>query len=321
MGDLMNQKEKLVIIVPCYNEQESVGILYDEIMKTTAKPLQDLMIEIVFVDDGSSDNTLHTIKDLAIKHQNVSYISFSRNFGKEAAIYAGLKNANGDYYAVMDADLQDPPHLLEKMYEAVKNQGYDCAAAKRASREGEPKIRAFFAKRFYQIINAISETEIVDGARDYRLMNRRMVNAVLELKEYNRFSKGLFSWVGFRVKWISYENIERVKGSTKWSFGKLFLYAMDGIISFSTMPLKIVSFLGILISLFSIFGIIFIIVRTIIFGDPVAGWPSLVVIMTFIGGLQLLCLGILGQYLAHVYMEVKGRPIYLVQEENISNEV
>jgi len=315
----MVKKEELMIIVPCFNEEESLNLFYSEIKKIAKnKELLNLKINLLFINDGSSDNTLKIIKELSNTDKNVNYISFSRNFGKEAAIYAGLKNFKGDYCALMDADLQDPPNLLEEMYVSICRENYDCVATKRVTRKGEPVIRSYFARLFYKLINSISTTKIVDGARDYRMMNKHMVDAIVALKEYNRFSKGLFSWVGFNVKWISYENIERIAGETKWSFWSLFLYSIDGILAFSTIPLALASIVGIIISIFAVIGIIFIIIRTIFFGDPVSGWPSLVTIIAFIGGFQLLCLGIIGQYLAKTYLETKNRPQYIINESNLS---
>ena len=308
-------KKKLTIIVPCYNEQESIRLFYDEVKKNSmVGALQEVIINILFINDGSTDNTLEIIKEMAYKYKNISYISFSRNFGKESAIYAGLENSIGDYCAIMDADLQDPPCLLEEMYLSIKNDEYDCVATRRISRKGEPIIRSYFAKKFYTIINKISKIEIVDGARDFRLMTRQMVDAILSLKEYSRFSKGLFSWVGFKVKWLAYENIERVTGQSKWSFWKLLLYSMEGILAFSVVPLSLASLLGVLISFVALLGIISIFLRTIILGDPVPGWPSIAVIVSFIGGLQLFCIGIIGQYLSKTYLETKKRPIYIVKE-------
>jgi glycosyltransferase involved in cell wall biosynthesis len=316
------RKKSLTIIVPCYNEQESINLFYEEIEKVSERTiLQELKIDLLFIDDGSSDNTKNILKELVCKHDNISYISFSRNFGKEAAIYAGLENSKGDYCVLMDADLQDPPDLLEEMYLSIKSEGYDCVATKRVSRKGEPFFRSYFAKKFYKIINLISTTEIVDGARDFRMMTRQMVDAIVSLKEYHRFSKGLFSWVGFKVKYLSYENIERIAGKTKWSFWGLFVYSLDGILAFSTVPLAFVSILGIVVSFISIIGIIFIIIRTIVFGDPVSGWPSMVTIISFIGGLQLFCLGIIGQYLSKAYLETKRRPIYIVKASDLKNNM
>lgn len=276
--------------------------------------------ELLFIDDGSKDNTLSVIKDLAANHEEIKYISFSRNFGKEAAMYAGLQHAQGDYVVFMDADLQDPPSLLPDMYKAVAEDGYDSAATRRVTRAGEPPIRSFFARIFYRLMNRISHTELVDGARDYRLMSRKFVNALLELSEYNRFSKGLFGWVGFRTKWFAYENVERVAGETKWSFWKLLLYAVvyavDGIVAFSTVPLIASTVFGLLSCLLSFAGILFVIVRKLLVGDPIQGWASTVCIILLMGGIQLLCTGILGQYLAKTYLEAKKRPVYIINEQS-----
>jgi glycosyltransferase involved in cell wall biosynthesis len=315
---LMEDRKNLTIVVPCYNEQESIGHFYNEIKRISKIGLlQEININILFVNDGSKDNTLSIIKEMALDYENISYISFSRNFGKESAIYAGLENAKGDYFALMDVDLQDPPGLLEEMYLAIKNEGYDCVATRRFSRKGEPLIRSYFAKQFYKIINLISKTEVVDGARDFRIFTKQYVQALLTIKEYNRFSKGLFSWVGFKVKWLAYENIERVAGRTKWSFWSLFLYSIDGILAFSIVPLALASLLGVFIFFISLLGIIAIAMRTLFFGDPVSGWPSLATIVSFIGGLQLLCLGIIGQYLAKTYLETKNRPLYIIKESKL----
>lgn len=314
----MHNKKTVTIIVPCYNEQESIRLFYNRIKEVSnIGALQEVNINVLFVNDGSSDSTLTIIKEMASKYNNVSFISFSRNFGKESAIYAGLEKSQGDYIALMDADMQDPPSLLEEMYLSIKNEGYDCVATKRVSRKGEPLLRTYFTKKFYKIINLISKTEIVDGVRDFRLMTRQMVEAILSLKEYNRFSKGLFSWVGFKVKWLAYENIERVAGKTKWSFWSLFLYSIDGILAFSVVPLALASLLGVLISFISLLGITAIAVRTIFFGNTVSGWLSLAIIISFIGGLQLLCLGVIGQYLSKAYLETKHRPIYIIKESNL----
>lgn len=304
--------EKISLVVPCYNEEEVIKIFYDEIQKIK-KDFEEVFFEIIFVNDGSKDKTLDLMRELS-KNDDVRYVSFSRNFGKEAAMYAGLEASTGDYVAIMDADLQDPPALLKEMYEILESKEYDSVATRRVTRKGEPIIRSFFARLYYKIINKISKTEIVDGARDYRLMTRQMVNAVLEVKEYNRFSKGIFSWVGFRTKWLEYENVERVAGETKWSFWKLFLYSLESIVAFSTVPLSIASVMGILFCFVAFIIIIFIVVRTLMFGDPTSGWPSMVCIMFFIGGVQLLCLGVIGQYLSKTYLEVKKRPIYIIQE-------
>lgn len=303
------------IVVPCFNEEEAIPLFYSEMLKIIKK--MDVDFEIIFINDGSTDTTLDLIKNLSKKDDNIKYISFSRNFGKESAIYAGLKNSFGDYIVVMDVDLQDPPELLPEMYDYIIKESYDCVATRRVTRKGEPPIRSFFARLFYKIINMISDTEIVDGARDYRFMTRQMVNAIIDLPEYNRFSKGIFSWVGFKTKWLEYENIERSAGETYWSFWKLFKYSLEGIIAFSTAPLAISSIIGLVFCLVAFILIIFLIIRTLIFGDPVAGWPSLSCLILFIGGLQLFSVGILGQYLAKTYMETKERPIYISKEDNI----
>ncbi len=304
--------KKMSLVVPCYNEKAVIKLFYAEIQKIE-KNFTDVEFEIIFINDGSRDKTLELMRELS-KNDDVRYVSFSRNFGKEAAMYAGLEVSSGDYVAIMDADLQDPPALLKEMYEILESGEYDSVATRRVTRKGEPVIRSFFARLYYKIINKISKTEIVDGARDFRLMTRQMVNAVLEVKEYNRFSKGIFSWVGFRTKWLEYENIERAAGETKWSFWKLFLYSLDSIVAFSTVPLSIASVMGILFCFVAFLMIIFVIVRTLIYGDPTSGWPSMVCIMFFIGGVQLLCIGIIGQYLSKAYLEVKRRPIYIVAE-------
>lgn len=311
--------EKISIIVPCYNEEEAMPLFYDEISKT-ASTFDKVDFEFIFVNDGSRDRTLEVARELAKKDKRVRYISFSRNFGKEAAMLAGLEYSVGDYVAIMDADLQDPPSMLHDMYDGIKNEGYDCVATRRVSRKGEPPIRSFFAKCYYKLINKISDTEVVDGARDYRLMSRQMVDSILSLKEYNRFSKGIFSWVGYNTKWLEYKNVERVAGTTKWSFWKLFLYSLESIVAFSTVPLAISSIVGILFFLISMIMIAFIIVRTITFGDPVAGWPSLVCIIFFVSGVQLFGIGVIGQYLSKLYLEVKGRPVYIVKETEKDNK-
>ena len=305
---------KISVVVPCYNEQESIELFYEEMCSVSRE--MDNEFEYIFVNDGSKDNTLDIIKNLSNKDNRVKYISFSRNFGKEAAIYAGFSKASGDYVVMMDADLQDPPKLLPEMMEYI-NQGYDSVATRRVTRKGEPPIRSFFARLFYKIINKISNVDIVDGARDYRLMTAQMKDAIISLREYNRFSKGIFGWVGFETKWLEYENIERVAGETKWNFWKLFLYSLEGIIAFSTAPLVLASMFGILLCLLAFVLIIFIIVRTMIFGDPVQGWPSLVCIISLIGGIQLLCIGIIGQYLSKTYLETKNRPKYIVKDTNL----
>lgn len=308
----------LSIVVPCYNEEETILSFYQEVMKIKEQ-MPSLNFEFIFVNDGSSDNTLKQLKILENKDpKQVKYLSFSRNFGKEAALYAGLKHATGDLITVMDADLQDPPNLLPEMYRLITEQNYDCIGTRRKNREGEPKIRSFFAKKFYKIINKISDVQIVDGARDFRLMTRQMVDAILELQEYNRFSKGLFSWVGFDTFYLEYENVERQEGKSSWSFGQLFMYSLDGIIAFSEFPLIISAFVGMLSFILAIIALIFIVVRALIFGDPTSGWPSLVCIILALGGLQLFCLGILGQYLGKTFLETKKRPIYILKEKSDS---
>ena len=307
--------EKISIIVPCYNEQESIKLFFEEAERVKNQDFQYEEFEYIFVDDGSKDNTLQKIKELANAHENVRYISFSRNFGKESAMLAGLDEATGDYITLMDADLQDPPSLLKKMFDMIKQEGYDCIATRRINRKGEPPIRSFFAKCFYKLINHISDVEMVDGARDFRLMTKQMAENIKSMREYNRFSKGLFSFVGFKTKWIEYENVERVAGKTKWSFWKLFKYAIEGITAFSTAPLIFSSFLGLLFCLVSFLMILFIIVKTLIFGDPTSGWPSLACIIVFVSGVQLFSLGIIGQYLSKTYLEVKHRPKYIIKEK------
>ena len=301
------------IVVPCYNEEESLPLFYQAILEMKSS-LPEVDFEFIFVNDGSKDNTLKIMRSLAQQDANVHYVSFSRNFGKEAALLAGLAHAQGDYVAVMDADLQDPPALLPEMYETLQTKMYDCVATRRVTREGEPPIRSFFARMFYKLINKISKTEIVDGARDFRLMTRQMVNAILSVQEYNRFSKGIFGWVGFRTKWLEYKNIERAAGQTKWSFWKLFVYSLDGITAFSTVPLSVAAVMGLRFCFLAFAMLIFVFVRALIWGDPVGGWPSLVCIILFVGGIQLFCTGILGQYLAKTYLEVKRRPQYIIQE-------
>lgn len=305
----------LSVIVPCYNEEENVPYFYEELMKLT--PFfeeKKLDLELIYVDDGSKDGTVGEIKKLNDKDSRVKLVSFSRNFGKESAIFAGFTKAKGDYVVMMDADLQDPPSLLPEMFQYIE-EGYDSVATRRVSRKGEPVIRSFFARMFYKLINKISKTDIVDGARDYRLMTRQVVDAILSLGEYNRFSKGIFGWVGFNTKWVEYENVERTKGETKWSFWGLFLYSIEGIIAFSTAPLAVASVLGVLFCVIAFVIIITIIVRSLFWQDPTSGWPSLVCIISMVSGVQLLCLGILGQYVSKTYLEVKHRPIYLVKEE------
>lgn len=311
--------ELISLVVPCYNEEQSLPYFWKE---TTAvmRQMDYLDFEVIFVDDGSRDKTLEILRALAASDSRVKYLSFSRNFGKEAAMYAGLEHAKGDYAAVMDADLQDPPALLAEMYRAVTQGGYDSAATRRVTRKGEPPIRSFFARMFYKIINKMADVEIVDGARDFRLMNRKFLNALLELKERNRFSKGLFGWVGFKTKWLEFENVERVAGETKWSFWKLFKYSIEGIVAFTTTPLTLASFMGFLLCMVALCSTVFIVVRKLLFGDPVSGWASTASIITFIGGIQLFFMGIFGQYLAKAYTEIKNRPIYIVAESNFQEE-
>ena len=304
------------LIVPCYNEEEAMPLFYQEAARVAAQMEKShgAEFEIIFVDDGSKDGTLRVARELHDADPRVRYVSFSRNFGKEAGIYAGLKAAKGDYVATLDADLQDPPALLPDMLDALLTGDYDCAATRRTTREGEPPVRSWFARMFYRIINKMSDTEIVDGARDFRLMSRRMVDAVLEMSEYNRFSKGIFSWVGFKTKWFAYQNVERVAGQTKWNFWSLFKYSIEGIVGFSTQPLVMAALAGVIFCLAAFVGIIFVVVRALIFGDPTAGWPSMVCIMLLCSGVQLFCLGIVGEYLAKTYLEVKHRPIYITRE-------
>jgi len=307
-------KKLLSIVVPCYNEEESAPIFYKTIHEMENQ-IESVDLEFVFVDDGSRDNTLEIIKNLRKDDERVHYVSFSRNFGKEAGIYAGLEKAKGDYVVIMDADLQDPPAMLPQMLSYIESGEYECVGTRRVDRKGEPPIRSWFARKFYKIMNKISSADIVDGARDYQMMTRRVVNAILSMGEYNRFSKGIFGWVGFKRKWLEFENVERVAGETKWSFWKLFVYAIDGIVAFSTAPLTMASIFGTIMCLTAFLFILVIIVRTLIFGDPTSGWPSMVCIILLVSGIQLLCLGIQGQYLAKTYLETKKRPIFLVQEE------
>lgn len=310
-----NPMKLLSVIVPCYNEEETVADFYAELIKN--KPFfaeKDLDYEILYVDDGSKDGTVAEIRKLHEADEHVHMISFSRNFGKEAAMYAGFEHAKGDYVVTMDVDLQDPPSLLPEMFSYIE-KGYDSVATRRVSRKGEPPVRSFFARAFYRLMHKISKTEIVDGARDYRLMTRQMVDAILSIKEYNRFTKGIYGWVGFQTKWLEFENVERKKGETKWSFWKLFAYSLEGIMAFSTAPLAIASIIGILFCALAFLMIVVIIVKTLVFGDPTSGWPSMICILCLISGVQLFCMGIIGQYLSKAYMEVKGRPIYITKEE------
>ena len=310
------------IIVPCYNEEAALPYFLEAIRKTEAEMTAawGCTFEVVFVDDGSRDGTLEALRAAAREDPGIRYLSFSRNFGKEAAMYAGLQHARGEYVAIMDADLQHPPEMLKAMYQGLESGAYDCVAARRESRKGEPRVRSFFARCFYKLINRISDTEIVDGACDFRMMRRRMVDAILSLGEYNRFSKGIFGWVGFRTQWLPYENVERVAGETKWSFWKLLLYSLQGIVGFSTVPLALASVLGVVLCIFSGIMVAYIIIKTLHFGDPVSGWPSLACMVMFMGGIQLFCIGILGQYLAKTYLETKRRPIYILAETDEERE-
>lgn len=313
----MDKRQKISIIVPCYNEMESLPIFYKEITAILEKINYDY--EILFVNDGSKDNTLNILKEFSKKNDKITYISFSRNFGKEAAMFAGVCNVSGDYVAVMDADMQDPPSLIPEMIKILESGEYDSVATRRVSRSGEPPIRSCFARTFYKLINKISDADIVDGARDFRLMKHEMVEAIVSMKEYNRFSKGIYGWIGFKTYWLPYENVERVAGETKWSFWKLFKYAIEGIINFSEAPLSIASWTGMGMTTFAFLCLIVIIVRKICFGDPVAGWASTMCVMVFIGGIQLFSIGVMGQYIAKTYTEVKERPHYIVSESNKKN--
>ena len=308
--------DKISVAVPCYNEEPALEPFFAAV-SAVAEQMPEVAFEFLFIDDGSRDRTLEKMQELAQRDSRVKYISFSRNFGKEAGIYAGLENATGDYVVVMDADLQDPPALLPEMYRSIKEEGYDCVGSRRVTRKGEPPIRSLFARLFYKLINKMSDAEIVDGARDFQMMSRQVVEAILSMGEYNRFSKGIFGWIGFKKKWLEYENIERVAGETKWSFWKLFLYAIEGIVAFSTTPLVISSVFGLICCALALVMILVIIARTLIFGDPTSGWPSLVCIMLLLSGIQMLGIGIVGQYLAKTYLETKKRPIYLVRQTNI----
>ncbi len=309
------------MIVPCYNEQETLDDFYQEITVVRDKlSSMGSSLEVIFIDDGSKDRTLEKMRAFAGENPWIKYLSFTRNFGKEAAIYAGLTRGRGDFVGLMDVDLQDPPSLIPKMLAILRDGEYDCVATRRVNRRGEPVIRSFFARAFYKIMRRISDVEIVDGARDYRLMSRRYVDSVLELKEYNRFSKGLFGWVGYRTKWLEYENVERARGETKWSFFKLLKYSIDGIVGFSAAPVRFAAWIGLIFCVLAFIFILVIIARTLIFGDPVAGWPSLVCIILLLSGIQLFCLGLLGEYLSKTYMEVKKRPLYLCKETNLEDE-
>lgn len=312
------KKDRISIIVPCYNEEENVVAFYEEIFQL--KSSMECVFEIIFVDDGSNDKTLERIKMLHQKDRAVRYLSLSRNFGKEAAVFAGLEYSNADYTVIMDADLQDPPPLLQDMYQTLKMEDYECVATRRSNRHGEPKIRSFFAHLFYKIMGKITTIEVVDGARDYRMMNQKVVKAILSMGEYNRFLKGIYGWIGFKTKWIEYENIERNAGTTKWSFWKLVRYSIEGIVAFSTAPLVFAACLGMLFCAVSVIALCFIFIRALIWGDPVSGWPSLVCIISLLGGAQLLCLGILGIYLSKTYLETKKRPIYILKDSDYGQE-
>ncbi len=308
-------RKLISLVIPCYNEEETIGILYEELNRV-ADIMKDYDFEMLFVNDGSKDRTLEKTKELAKQDSRVIFLSFSRNFGKESAMYAGLCSAKGDYVAVMDADMQDPPELLPEMASYLESGEYDSVATRRVNREGEPIIRSFFARQFYKIMNRISDADVADGARDFRMMNREMVDSVISLGERNRFSKGIFGWVGYRTKWLPFKNRERVAGETKWNFWGLLKYSIDGFVNFSQAPLSIASYIGLIFTVIAFLAIIFIMVRKFVWGDPVSGWPSLVCIITFIGGVQLFCLGIMGQYISKMYLEVKGRPHYIIKETN-----
>lgn len=301
-------------IVPCFNEEEVIPLYYEEMQKVRKQEEGKIDFEIIFIDDGSKDKTLEVIKKLSEQDECIHYVSFSRNFGKEAAMYAGFEHANGEYVVTMDVDLQDPPHLIPEMIRCIEEEGYDSVATRRVTRKGEPPIRSFFARRFYGLINKISDADLVDGARDFRMMKRDMVNAILSMPEYNRFTKGIFGWVGFKTKWIEFENVERAAGETKWSFWKLFRYALEGIIAFSTVPLTIVSLIGVVVCIIAFLFLLFVVIRAVIFGDPVAGWPSLICVISFLSGIQLLGIGVVGMYLSKTYLETKKRPIYIKKE-------
>ena len=307
---------ELTVIVPCKNEEEAIPLFYDELIKNSAfLEKRNVGLKVLFIDDGSTDGTVSAVKALNEKDPRVHLISFSRNFGKEAAMYAGLKAADSDYAVIMDADLQDPPSLLEEMFSYI-DEGYDSVATRRVTRKGEPPIRSFFARRFYKLMKKLSDAEIMDGARDYRLMTRQFIDAVLSMTEYNRFTKGIFGWVGYKTKWIDFENVDRAAGKTKWSFWGLVVYSLEGITAFSTKPLVLSSMIGVFLCFVSFVMILFIIIRWLLFGDPVDGWPSLMTVIVFVGGLQFFCTGILGQYIAKAYLEVKKRPLYLKDEKN-----
>lgn len=313
-------KKLISIVVPMYNEESTLEILYEELNKVTWTMMSEYSFEYIFVNDGSRDKTLDILKELAEKDEKVNYLSFSRNFGKEAALLAGLQHAKGDMVATMDSDMQDPPSLLPEMVSYVDSGEYDNAATRRVTRKGEPIIRSFFARLFYKMMQRMTDINIVDGARDYRVMSRQMVDSILSLQEYNRFSKGIFAWVGYETKWIEYENRERSAGETKWSFWKLLRYSVEGIVSFSNTPINMASYLGLILTIVSAFALMFIIGRALMFGDPVAGWPSTASIITFIGGVQLFVMGVMGQYISKTYMEVKRRPHYIIKESNLKGD-
>ena len=307
--------QKISLIIPCYNEEEALPTFYEEVDKVSAL-LEGYEVEMLFVDDGSKDKTLDTLKGFAEKDARVKYLSFSRNFGKESAMYAGFCNTTGDLVAVMDADMQDPPSLLPQMIKIIEEEGYDSVATRRVTRKGEPKIRSFFARMFYKIMGKISDVDVVDGARDFRLMKRKMVDSIVAMGETNRFSKGIFGWIGFKTYWLEYENVERVAGQTKWSFWKLFKYSLEGITNFSDAPLKIASWSGIFFTFVSVIALLVVFIRALCFGDSVAGWPSTICIILFVAGVQLFCLGMMGQYIAKIFRETKKRPIYIISETN-----
>ena len=307
--------QKLSLIIPCYNEEEALPTFYQEVDKISAL-LDGYELEMLFIDDGSKDKTLDVVKGFAEQDPRVKYLSFSRNFGKESAMYAGFCNATGDLVAVMDADMQDPPSLLPQMIKIIEEEGYDSVATRRVTRKGEPKIRSFFARMFYKIMGKISDVDVVDGARDFRLMKRKMVDSIVAMGETNRFSKGIFGWIGFKTYWLEYENVERVAGQTKWSFWKLFKYSLEGITNFSDAPLKIASWSGIFFTFISVIALLVVFIRALCFGDKVAGWPSTICIILFVAGVQLFCLGMMGQYIAKIFRETKKRPIYIISESN-----
>lgn len=310
---MKGRKDKISIIVPCYNEEESLPLFYEEINKVSLR-MKNVIFEFLFINDGSVDSTLDILKKLAKGDKRVRYISFSRNFGKEAGMYAGLCNAVGDYVAIMDADMQDPPSMIEEMYSSIINDGYDCVALYSSSHDDYSFFRRFFTKCWYKTVDLMFSTKYVPGARDFRLMKRRMVDAVISVGEYNRYTKGIFSFVGFNTKWIDYKAPDRIRGKSKFNLKKLFKYALEGILAFSTAPLVLAAFLGIVFCLIAFLAILIIIIKTLVFGDPVNGWPSLACIIIFMGGIQLFFLGVIGMYLSKAYLEVKKRPIYIIKE-------